>query len=211
LGNRVLEWSASNSVTNPFQGSILTGTSINDFGQFVGATYSAFSPIGGYYSDGTTRTSLGSFLPKSLSNNKFVAGSLAGLATYDNLNTLTGYTIGALPGDSRSDALGINPFGTQIVGVSQGGGGFLYDIATASLASLTSLLSPADSGWSVISANSINNQGQIAATATVAGVQHAVLLTVPEPSTAILSVIGMLALTPVGGRKRSKQRSPKFN
>ncbi len=43
--------------------------------------------------------------------------------------------------------------------------GFLYDIASANLQSLTSLLDPADSGWSITSANAINDAGLIAATA----------------------------------------------
>jgi probable HAF family extracellular repeat protein len=48
-------------------------------------------------------------------------------------------------------------------------------------------------------------------TFTTTSLSPFMLVAVPEPSTAILSAIGLLALTAVAGRKRSKQRCLKFN
>ncbi len=108
---------------------------------------------------------LGTFLPNALGNNDIAAGSQASVAAYDNITSSAITSIGTLAGDPTSAAFGINPLGTEIVGISNGHGGFLYDIATANMQSLTSLLAPSDSGWTITTANSINDTGLIAATA----------------------------------------------
>jgi PEP-CTERM motif len=195
--NRVLTWSPTNTISNPFNGINLTGTAINDLGQFVGINNGG----SGYYSDGSTRSSI-SILPNALGNNKIAAGFVSGIAAFENLNTSSTTSIGTLLGDPTSNALGINPLGSQIVGVSNGHGGFVYDIATANLQSLTSLLAPADVGWSITTANSINDTGLIAATGTFGGAQHAVLLTVPEPGTLGLAALALVGVAAYGRRRR---------
>jgi probable HAF family extracellular repeat protein len=183
-------WSPSpaNTISLHFNGIDLTGTAINDSGDFVGVNNGSI----GYFSNGSTRTNI-SILPDSLSNSLLTAGSSGTIAAYENINSLSTTTIGTLSGDNTSNALGINPSGTEIVGVSNGHGGFLYDVASANLQSLTSLLVPADNGWQITSASAINDTGLIAATATLGGVQHAVLLTVPEPGTFVLGLFATLA------------------
>jgi hypothetical protein len=70
-----------------------------------------------------------------------------------------------------------------------------YDIAHANLFSLTSLLVPASSGWSIQTGNSITDSDLIACQGTFAGQQTAVLLVpVPEPSTWVLLAFGLLSL-----------------
>ncbi|MBX9653880.1 hypothetical protein K2Y11_09725 [bacterium] len=192
--HRALTWDSSNTLSNPFLVLNLTGVAINDLGHFVGVS----GGTAGYYYDGVNpRQSLGLFLPTSLSNTNFAGGSVSQIAAFENISTSTITTIGTLPGDTISNALGIDPLGTLIVGLSQGQGGFLYDISSSSLSSLTSLLDPSDSGWSILTGNAIANapissSAMIAGQGGFGGVQHAVLLTVPETSSILLVFISLL-------------------
>ncbi len=203
--DRVILWSPTNVISNPFPVTNRTGTAINDNGEFVGVLTGG----SGYYSDGTAATTI-SIIPDALSNNRLAAGATVingGTSAYENINTLTTTPIGTLSGDSTSKALGIDPAGTTIVGVSNGHGGFVYDIATANLQSLTGLLDSSDTGWSITSAAAINNAGTIAATALAPdGTQHAVLLTVPEPGTVALAILGAcgLMILRYGGRTQGQ-------
>ena len=193
-------WSAANVVTLAYPGEIRTAVGLNDVGHFVGISFSGR----GYESDGITVQDLGSFWPTSLSNNGIAGGSTGGVATYENFNDNTDIGIGVLSGDATSNALGVNPLGTQIVGVSDGHGGFIYDIATANLQSLTSLVDPAFSGWSILSGNAINDYGQIVGVGEFNGVQQAVLLTpVPEPSTLVLAFAAFVGLLAVKARRQA--------
>lgn len=89
-------------------------------------------------------------------------------------------SLGTLEGDSNSRALAVNDNG-QVVGWSGSGennsraffwqDGFMLD--------LNSLL-PADSGWQLIEARGINNQGMIVGTAMLNGQSRAFLLTPPS-------------------------------
>ncbi|MBX9653878.1 hypothetical protein K2Y11_09715 [bacterium] len=190
INHRAVTWSSSNTLSNPFPLINLTGAAVNDLGHFVGVS----NNVGGYYNDGlsSTRVNLGSFLPTSLSNTDLAGGAVSQIAAFENISTLTITSIGTLSGDATSNALGIDPLGTTVVGVSQGHGGFLYDISSSSLSRLTSLLDPSDSGWSILTGNAIANapisgSAMIAGQGDFGGVQHAVLLTVPEPSSIILA------------------------
>ena len=208
VGNRVVSgnsravtWSASNTISNLFPATNLTGLGLNDSGHFVGLQNSS----SGYFSDGTSFVALGNFLPTSLSNGDLAAGSQTQVAPFENILTSTITSIGTLSGDTISKALGIDPLGTQIVGLSQGHGGFLYEIGTSDLESLNSLLAADVSSWSVLTANSIQGAGLIAGQGEFGGQDHAVLLTpVPEPSTLVLAFaafVGLLAVNaaPSGG------------
>lgn len=75
--------------------------------------------------------------------------------------------------------LGVNAVG-QVVGnaiTDATSRAFLYSNGSTTL--LSSLI-PANSGWKIVQASAINNRGQIAATGTRNGTQHALLLT-PRP------------------------------
>lgn len=192
--NQTLRWSAANLVTNPFPLFNSRGYAINDLAQFVG-TVSTLS--GGYYSNGSTVTNLGFFLPEDLNNSRTIVGSVSGIATWLDFDTNTTTTLGKLsPTDSSSTALGINQAGT-IVGISVGSGAFVTD-SPSTIVSLTSLLAPSFSGWEILTATDINNAGQIIGVGRYGGQDHAVILNliVPEPNTLSLlfAALGTMAL-----------------
>jgi probable HAF family extracellular repeat protein len=110
--------------------------------------------------------------------------------------------LGTLGGD-ESDAAGINNLG-QVVGRSSGLSfdgthGFLFTDGV--MLDLNAMIDPA-SGWTIVSAADINNEGQIAAYGVKDGVGYALRLelasAVPEPGTASMLLIGLglLAFSP---------------
>jgi probable HAF family extracellular repeat protein len=118
--------------------------------------------------------------------------------------TITGsyVDLGSLGGDSM--AFGINS-SDMIVGTSEDASGddlaFLYQAGTG-MVDLNTEISPA-SGWTLESAESINDTGQIVGDGLVDGVQHAFLLqptAVPEP--AALSVFAAVGLPSLVRRRR---------
>ncbi|HEY2839490.1 MAG TPA: hypothetical protein VGJ26_10085, partial [Pirellulales bacterium] len=161
---RVLTWSPSNSISNPFSLANLTGTAINDLGQFVGLNNTTV----GYFYDGSIRSNI-AILPNALSNNQIAAGSASGVAAYENLNTLSVTPVGTLPGDLVSNLLGINPSGTQIVGTSDTIHAIYFDIATSSLSSVNSLLALDANQWNIYDARSISDTGLIAGDGSFSG------------------------------------------
>ncbi len=198
---RVRTWSPTDSIGNPYPFANLYGIAINDLGQFVGADPSQFGPVRGRYSPGSGPTiNLNQFIPSDLNNARQIVGyeridAQSGLAGLIDLDTNTKTILGKLaPSDASSQALGINQAGT-IVGVSGASGAFITD-QNHNLLSLTSLLDPAFSGWTILSADDINNAGQIVALGQFQdGLQHAVLLSpVPEPSTWLLATIAVLSV-----------------
>jgi hypothetical protein len=196
-------WSPSNGLTSPYPTANTRGVAINDSGEFAG-TVNNFS--GGYFSTSAAspRVSLGFFLPTDLTNDRVMSGSLgtdAAILTFDT-NSLV--NIGKLsPTDTSASALGINNSLTA-VGVSQGTGAFIYDSALG-MRSLTGLLDPQFSAWTILSASDINDNGVIIATARFNGLDQAVLLTnitaVPEPGSIALSAIACMFLLRFRSRK----------
>jgi probable HAF family extracellular repeat protein len=101
--------------------------------------------------------------------------------------------IGALPGSTYATAWDINNL-SQVVGQSYGieGGAFLYE--KGAMLDLNALIDPT-SGWTITDAHAINDAQQIAGTACMAGVCHAVRLdlvsAVPEPTSIAMLAAGL--------------------
>jgi len=117
---------------------------------------------------------------------------------YDGMSSTD---LGLLPGETfdNARALDINSSG-QIVGYvadfdnapSFGGAAVLWDEGT--IFDLNSLI-PAGSGWNLLSAQGINELGQIVGFGTLAGQTRAFVLTpIPEPASLALLAMGGLAL-----------------
>ncbi len=125
------------------------------------------------------------------------------VATLDSLSPFSTTTIGKLNGsDSSSEAFAINDV-NQVVGVSTGTGAFLWD-STHGIQNLSHLLAPSSSGWTILSANGINNNGQIVGLGQLGGQQFAVLLTpTPEPSALVLAALGAAGLFLAARRRKS--------
>ncbi len=178
--NRAIRWSETNILTSPLPVSNATGEAINGNGQFAGRLGSS----GGFYSDGSSATGLGSFNPSDINDSRLAAGSAGLDAALFDIDTNTLLTLGKLsPSDSLARAFGINNAGTA-VGESLGTGAFIYK-SDLGMVSLSTLLDSSGSGYTILAAFDINNQDQIIATALLAGQNRAVILTpiqVPEPA-----------------------------
>lgn len=194
--SRVRTWTAANAAGDPYPFADLRGVAVNDLGQFVATNTSG---SGGAYSPGSgPGTSLGTFIPTDIDNNRFITGSIGGIAAVLDFDTNTTHMLGKLnPTDTFSRALGISPTGS-VFGVSQGSGAFIADSTFSSIQSLTSLLDTGFAGWTVLTAEDANSAGQIIGVGEFNGVSHAVILNpVPEPCSAILALLaggGMWAL-----------------
>jgi probable HAF family extracellular repeat protein len=205
LNNRTAEWSATEARTSYFPTLNTVGNSINDSGHFVGVE----NGNTGYYSDSTNIVtfthSTGAFLPAAINNNNIIAGldeNLPEQAAIYTVSTLTETILGKLlVTDASSAATGINSAGT-VVGTS-GSAGFEYTTA-GGMVSLTSLLGSAFSGWTIVSASAINDNGQILAEGLHGGVTHAVILSAtPEPSTLVLAGLGIAGLLLATRRRKA--------
>lgn len=196
--SRLRTWTAADVAATPYLFSNIRGFAVNDLGQFVGTDPT--SSIGMYGTGAIPFTFTGSFIPTDLNNNRLITGAdiASGIATRVaavlDFDTNTTIHLGKLnSSDASSNALGINQAGT-IVGSSGASGAFITD-TNLSLLSLTALLDPAFNGWTILSADDINNVGQIAGIGLYNGEQHAVLLTpVPEPSSLVSAVLAILSV-----------------
>ncbi len=197
-----LNWSATNSVSNPFPLLNAQGLAITDSNHIVGQTNGGG---GGFFNNGvaSTITSLGTFLPNSLGNNDIAAGSQASIAAYDNIVSSTITSIGTLSGDiTIQGPRDKSPRNRDRRRLQTATADSSTTLPAPNLQSLTSLLDPADSGWSITTANSINDTGLIAATALGPdGAQHCRPAHRAEPGTAALMALGLIALVGVARRK----------
>jgi probable HAF family extracellular repeat protein len=163
--------------TNP--GATSEATAINTGGDVVG------------YSDGGSTGDVTAYL---YDNYHVAGGAITG--TYVDLSSLGG----------DSMALGIND-SDMIVGTSEDVSGddlaFLYQTNTG-MVDLNTLIGPG-SGWTLESAESINDGGQIVGYGLLDGVQHAFLLqpaAVPEPAAMLMVPVAIAAL--IGRRKKRR-------
>jgi probable HAF family extracellular repeat protein len=170
------------------------GMSINDSGQVVGYSenangqYHAFLWANGSMTDLGTLGGSDSYANR-INNTGQVAGqSITGKGEYHAF--LFGndgmVDLGTLVGGSESEALGINDFG-QVVGSSgvlvngeARGHAFIWE-SFQGMQDLNNLI-PTDSGWELVRASGINNNGQIAGWGYINGVEtkRAFLLTPVE-------------------------------
>jgi probable HAF family extracellular repeat protein len=181
-----------------FYGYLSRGTAINNNGDFVGfAANSMGSQEHAMVSVGGRVTDIGTLGGSySTANDINDLAQVVGVAETSMSDTglhaflYTGGVmtdLGALAGDSLSQAFAINNLG-QVVGGSfsaswDSGHAFLY--SGGSMVDLNQLIDPA-TGWTLVRATDINNNGQIAALAYKDGVGYAVRLDlaspVPEPA-----------------------------
>ncbi len=196
------------AMTDLGQGSAIA---INNSGQVVGYTAVNFNlPNHAFLYSNGTMTDLG-----TLGGGVSYATAINGVGQIVGLSDITGdvadhaflYTggrmidLGTLPGTAISEAHGINDSG-QIVGytkIPSGDGGFFpYHAFIDNSGTMTDLnnLIVANSGWTLINAEGINNSGQVVGYGTnPLGQTDAFLLTpIPEPSEIALSVIGATIL-----------------
>jgi probable HAF family extracellular repeat protein len=186
-----------------------SGTAINSRGQ--GATTASVSGVSRAfrYTDGTGWQDLGT---ASGANANAIndAGQVAGV-TSGHAYLYTDGTglrdLGVLPGGTFSEANGLNNLG-QVVGYGNVTGGALHALlySDGALRDLNGLISP-QSGWVLIEAVDINDNGWIVGTGGLNGRNAMFLLTpVPEPSGLALAVIGASALYLI--RRRRLLRRP---
>jgi probable HAF family extracellular repeat protein len=194
-GNSTAEWSVGDTRTIYFSGQNSQAAAINSSGQFVGTLGTGTV---GYFANGTTTSSitdnLGAFLPAAINNNSILAGQDGTFheAAMYTVSTLTETILGKLsPSDSSSEASGINSAGT-IVGTS-GTAGFEWT-SSGGMVLLTSLLGSGFSGWTIVSASAINDNGQILAEGLNGGVEHAVILSLPTPEPSSFVLLGIAAI-----------------
>ncbi len=181
----------------PSYGIVGAAYGINEAGQVVGQNYSGGSWGAFVYSNGVLTNMY--YMGASYAINN-AGQSVGGYGTGNALLLYGNNEVGSLL-DVLGTGYGINNVG-QIVGAGSGGA-FLY--CNGVMTNLDSLIDPA-SGWTLTSAQAINDNGQIVGYGTNAeGQSDAFLLDpVPEPATMSLAAVGLAALL----TRRKERRSP---
>ena len=199
-GTYTASWNASNTQTNYFTvlGLNTEGTAIGPLGEFAGIQTTPSGTNGYYDSTGSTleyTNNLGTFIPAQINGSNVIAGQDNGdhEAAIYTISTLTETILGKLsPSDASSTANGINSAGT-VVGTS-GNAGFEWT-SSGGMVSLTSMLGSQYSGWTMISASAINDNGQILAEGSYnGGPNQAVILSLPTPEPSSIVLLGIAAI-----------------
>ncbi|MFO0808598.1 MAG: PEP-CTERM sorting domain-containing protein [Gemmataceae bacterium] len=179
-----------------------TGRAINNVGQVVITTATPTQAVRSFrYSDATGHVPLGTLggtnvtavaindVGQVVGNADTPSGARHAFRYSDGVGIVD---LGVLPGEPTSDAMGINALGV-VVGNSSTlttGGAFLYrdDVG---MVNLNTLIDPT-TGWVLLSANAISDNGLIVGQGRLNGVAQPFLLTpIPEPSA--LALAGLAA------------------
>lgn len=169
------------------------GLAINNGGQIVGESVFGYGPpftSHAFHWNGSTMKDLGTLtggvtsMANAINNSGIIVGQSDGTATGGQWHAVLWngaakiQDLGTLPGGTYSVAFGINDSSVVV------GYGNIWDNAAhamiwtsaGGMQDLNSLI-PANSGWTLINANAINNPGQITGYGTKGGSNHAFLLT----------------------------------
>ncbi|MBN1393415.1 MAG: PEP-CTERM sorting domain-containing protein [Pirellulales bacterium] len=185
---------------------------INDSGSVAGLSKDGSGVQYGFFYDGAMTkidpiSSYTSSIAYGMNNNDVVVGN----------SSKTGYThaikwdetggtvdLGILTGGQEySAAESINDLG-QVAGLAKDSAGAYRAVmwnADGTIVDLNSLIDPA-SGWVLQWAKKIDDSGMITGWGLKDGVQHAFLMTIPEPSTFALLIAGLIGLLAYAWRKR---------
>ena len=207
-GTKAIVWQAGGSVVVPGS-SYAQAFAINDAGVVAGTYYATDGALHAFRwsgaGDPAVLPTLGGTLAKGLGINE--AGDVVGDAmrpSSSNEQAVLWRAGGELVelgtfGGARSSARDVNNHG-QIVGYAQNAGGepraFLSENG-GPLVDLNDRLEPG-SGWVLLSANAINDAGQIAGEGLLNGDPRAFLLTPPVASDTTPPVIDAVTTTPSG-------------
>ncbi len=193
------------------------GFGINDSGVVVGPASSLTELRSFSYSNGTMTDLLPSLLSAAAGIND--AGQIVG---YASSTTFTGYSaylydhgvlnyLGRLPGDSTSQALGVNSAGVvvgtsgNVIGEDFGTGLRAFIYRDGKLSDLNTLLDASGAGWLLQSAKAINDNGWIVGVGVnpQGQVQSFLLTPVPEPGTLVLALLAIAGFVAFARRSHS--------
>jgi probable HAF family extracellular repeat protein len=176
------------------KGAIFTAAlAINDSGQIVGESVFSYGPpfsSHGFLWNGSTMKDLGTLwrgvtsMANAINTSGVIAGQSDGISTngqwhavkWDTTGTIK--DLGVMRGGTYSIAFGIND-SNVIVGYGDVSGAAAHAMiwtSSGGMKDLNSLIS-ANSGWTLINANAINNAGQITGYGARSGHNHAFVLT----------------------------------
>lgn len=175
-------------------GAIFTaGLAINDSGMIVGESVFSYGPpfsSHGFLWNGSTMTDLGTLaggvtsMANAVNTSGVIAGQSDGTATGGHWHAVKWDTngkirdLGVLKGGTYSVAFGINDSNTVVgyANTSTNAAHAMIWTSSGSMQDLNSLIS-ANSGWTLVNANAINNVGQITGYGLKKGYNHAFVLT----------------------------------